>query len=751
MHHEVFLALVGITGDVIVEDPAGGYTIDVNYCPDLLSSADRVILLHVLSVGHAYAQLAAFASPITPAPTIPGAHSLYRHALQHAVGTFLRAYERRVAELEVRVLDKKSTATLPLALLQVELATELDVFPFLLSLVQRARDLRGKDVLELVKAHEAQGVPSLQACARTLLAALHRVLYRQMMSWMVSGTAVVDPYDEFFIVADAGGFSLALARAPLRYLPATICEDVLFVGRALRTIADAAPTAALQLQTQITALLQAPPLVWDAFAVAAGVAALRADVARVLYAHVMDAATFVPALHRLKALFLGGDGALFNAFLEGATPLMLHPPHLRSEADLNHGLWAPLLRSYADDATYPISVRVPVQSFDVRRFGTVAVLDDAVVATDADGLVCPGPAAGMAWWPHPQYVQGGSANATVAFSADAPMAHGLCVVFVDGDTLDACLPPTWTPTMGWTLSGPAPTLAVDVVLAADATAASLRLLQVRESETTVLFTAPVPVPLPPTGVWTLEVAFALAVPTLGGGPGVLVSIANAPPIAVLLPKRKDTTPLMLGLAMAPGTRIHRWAFATAPVADPWRYLGLELLEAPGQRYRQLLFPPALLRGYNDVFRVLFRLKRLLYALTRTPVPTHAASLARHEMTFVLHHLLQYLHVAVVEAAFEALLREVAATTDFDVVQRAHAAFVATIGRKCFVHATAVMAALDKVLESAWGFVREPTAMHTFPEHCRLLFTVLSQTHARELMAQLDFNGYVSSLIGDRRH
>ncbi|KDO18152.1 hypothetical protein SPRG_16438, partial [Saprolegnia parasitica CBS 223.65] len=119
MHHEVFLALLGVTGEVVVEDPSGdGFLIDANYCPSLLSVADRAILLHVLRVGHAYKHILAFAAPLAPVPAVAASHSLYRHALQHAIGTVLREYERHVTELEAVVLSKASTRTLPLAFLQ---------------------------------------------------------------------------------------------------------------------------------------------------------------------------------------------------------------------------------------------------------------------------------------------------------------------------------------------------------------------------------------------------------------------------------------------------------------------------------------------------------------------------------------------------------------------------------------------------------------------------------------------------------
>ncbi|EQC27097.1 hypothetical protein SDRG_15105 [Saprolegnia diclina VS20] len=769
MHHEVFLALIGVTGEVVVEEPSGeSFLIDANYCPSLLSVADRAILLQVLRVGHAYKHIAAFAAPLAPVPAVAASHSLYRHALQHAIGTVLREYERHIAELEAVVLSKASTRTLPLAYLQVELATELDTFPFLLRLIQQVRTLRGKDVLELIKAHETQGIPSLQQVARRLLTALHRVLFRQMLAWMVSGSNLVDPYEEFFIVADASSFALALARAPLRYWPATVCEDVLFVGNAMRTVRETSLVSALALQADIAHLLQTPPDVWDSFAFASSVSALRAKVASELYMHVLSSAKFVPALYRMKAFFLCGDGALFNALLEAMDPIMRTPPHARSETDLHHGLWAPLLRQYDtsmrtdddDDADkYFIALKVPVQNFDTRTFSGLV---SEGVTSDAGGLECSGPTYGIGYWPHAQYVQGSAASISVTFSIASPMTsvvQGLSVLIADTDAPSDVAPPSWTPTSGLAVSGAVPTLAVEVVLATTVTQASMATstatLRVLDSKvgSTPLFRSAESIELPMSGIWTLDVAFTLCLPTRGE-PGMLLCVRDVSPVfEIPLPRRKEASPVVLGLGLAPAVQVHHWSFATAPVADPWRYVTLMLTPSPSLRYRQLLFPSSLLKSYADVFRVFFRLKRLLYTLNHLNVAgVHRDCLTRHEMTFVLHHLLLYFHVSVVEASFETLLATISATTDFDVVQRAHATFVAGVGKKCFVHATAVMAALDRVLETVGRFVQAPSdLLPTFRDHCRLLFTVLNQTNARELMAQLDFNGYVSSLVStDRR-
>ncbi|OQS04239.1 hypothetical protein THRCLA_03518 [Thraustotheca clavata] len=750
MHHELFLALLGIPGDLIIEQNES-FTLDENYVPSLLSSADRTSLLSLVPLGYAYKHLLSFTS------SRPS--SLYACALGHAISCLLRAYERRIASLEASVLHQRC---IPIALLHVELSKELLMLPFVLTIVKQSVGLKGKDVLELVKGYENQGIPCLRETARSLLSALHRVLYRQMLAFMVAGNGVLDPNDEFFIAKSAGQWSVMLGRAPLKYLPATVCEDTLFIGSAMKTIRQANKNAALELQKAICALVQhdlAAQDVWDPFAVSSSIGKLRIAVAQVLYEQVIANANFVQALHRMKAFFLCGDGALLTAFIQATEKTMQRAPHFRSQADLKHTVWAPLLREYDDDDLgnqYAIDLMVPVQQFD---FGQFAHVDCIGMKGNETSCLEAIEEVAYARWLHPQFVQASKMSFGVAFSIvchDTFAVQSINLILEEALGLNEVVNPKWTPETGLaiTCQGIALECRMESTSYQDTIATTSLSFKLYHNGG-VIYKSPTSYDLPdqPNGQWILEMNFNLMLPT-AQVPGFMITMTSSTSSKGIisiemptssLPKIKDSMPFMPCLALSRGVLVHHWKFSTASINDPWRYLSLSLSST--SLYRHLLFPPSVLRGYTDVFRLLFRLKRALYALEHfDSLSEHSSYLLKGEMIFVLHNVLLYFHVSVVEAGFAKLLNEIATTKDFDRVQSCHVQFIATIGRKCFVHATAVMSALDKLIDSVWRFCNDPTQPTTFHEHARLLFTVLNQTNARELMAQLDFNGYVSSLI-----
>ncbi|KAG7401481.1 Gamma-tubulin complex component 4 [Phytophthora boehmeriae] len=392
MHHELFLALLGHTGDVI-ERRSDGFFVRAD--ADFLSQAQKSVLNRLLRLGFAFSYLDQF---VRQAATFP---SVYLHALAQAVERQLQRYSDAVVALEAKIL--RSRAMFPLSNLMFELEEFMEVLPELCALVsklqgptepQSASCIRGSKLLSVIHRSSSSGFPRVRTCMQELLYACHRALFKQILSWMIYGE-IVDPYGEFFIkkraavgsdgktVSSYGNnaallwhqqFSIDLESVPLDYFPTAVAESVFEIGKAVHILSKAnefTPREEQDIINAVSELAQRP--VFDVITVEHAVEKVRRHVASRLHEEVVVKSDFVGYLHVLKGFFLLSRGEVFQTFIERSFDMMLAKPTTKSEEDVNHGIWREILRELVSEDemwSRDFDMQLPLQTFRLKGFSS---------------------------------------------------------------------------------------------------------------------------------------------------------------------------------------------------------------------------------------------------------------------------------------------------------------------------------------------------------------------------------------------
>ncbi|KAL3648047.1 Gamma-tubulin complex component 4 [Castilleja foliolosa] len=257
MLHELLLALLGYTGDLIIDERELQDSLRVNLsrdaplsdeptfrlAPDLsfVQPSDRnatdmgnnislnlpiyastgcelsrrEVIERVITLGFYYRELERFAaksrnlswirssneSPLSRATEILKGkkvkHSVYRRALANGIVEVLSVYRSAVLQIEQILLSD----SLPiLATVTQGLNKFFVLLPPLYELIlEIERDnIYGGRLLNLLHKRCHCGVPELQTCIKRLLWHGHQVMYNQLTSWMVYGI-LHDQYGEFFV------------------------------------------------------------------------------------------------------------------------------------------------------------------------------------------------------------------------------------------------------------------------------------------------------------------------------------------------------------------------------------------------------------------------------------------------------------------------------------------------------------------------------------------------------------------------
>uniref|UniRef100_A0A803L9Y1 Gamma-tubulin complex component n=1 Tax=Chenopodium quinoa TaxID=63459 RepID=A0A803L9Y1_CHEQI len=237
MLHEILLALLGYTGDLIVDerecrDSLGILSPDspvadipsFKLAPDLsfIAPSDRDVIERIISLGFYYRELDRFAtksrnlswirsasanvSPLERSEEISKRksenQSVYRRAIANAIVEILSVYRSAVLQIEQKLL---ADALPILATVTQGLNKFFVLLPPLYELILEIErdDVRGGKLLNLLHKRCHCGVPELQTCLQRLLWHGHQVLFNQLASWMVYGI-LQDPYGEFFIKSEEG-------------------------------------------------------------------------------------------------------------------------------------------------------------------------------------------------------------------------------------------------------------------------------------------------------------------------------------------------------------------------------------------------------------------------------------------------------------------------------------------------------------------------------------------------------------------
>ena len=109
----------------------------------------------------------------------------------------------------------------------------------------------------------------------------------------------------------------------------------------------------------------------------------------------------------------------------------------------------------------------------------------------------------------------------------------------------------------------------------------------------------------------------------------------------------------------------------------------------------LVFTPDTMRIYNEIFRLLLKLRRVqldlneLWANQRKILLDPSVQELRWNLQHVLTHLSQYVHTDVVEVQTSIMDRQIDQCEDFDKFRAAHANFLAVTASQAFLQVPAV--------------------------------------------------------------
>lgn len=194
----------------------------------------------------------------------------------------------------------------------------------------------------------------------------------------------------------------------------------------------------------------------------------------------------------------------------------------------------------------------------------------------------------------------------------------------------------------------------------------------------------------------------------------------------------------------------------------------------------LLFDGESMGQYTRLFRFLFAVKRVQWALQQAWLPQMAAKgrsaaqsasasrvwRVRARMAFVIDNLQTYLQADVLESLHSQLLAAIYGSTDFAEVKQAHDRHVATLLSHCFLHVAPIARGLGQLFGTCLRFAMlvrgsaEGAAVseeldelaRVFERQSAFLFTVLSGVqlhqsapHLAQLLLRMDFNRHFSGL------
>ncbi|ANM63545.1 GAMMA-TUBULIN COMPLEX PROTEIN 4 [Arabidopsis thaliana] len=310
MLHELLLALLGFTGDLIVDEREQRKTLGLAFnsdsplsdectfklAPDIsfIEPSERDLIERLIKLGFYYRELDRFAKKsrnLSWIRSVTSVHpleradelskqsrekkpSVYRRAIANGIGEILSVYRSAVLHIEQKLLAETTPI---LATVTEGLNKFFVLFPPLYEVILEIErdDIRGGQLLNVLNKRCHCGVPELRTCLQRLLWNGHQVMYNQLAAWMVYGI-LQDPHGEFFIKRQDDGdldhrssqeeVSEKLARTSVHetsltdwhsgfhisldmlpdYIPMRLGESILFAGKAIRVLRN--PSPAFQFQ-----------------------------------------------------------------------------------------------------------------------------------------------------------------------------------------------------------------------------------------------------------------------------------------------------------------------------------------------------------------------------------------------------------------------------------------------------------------------------------------------------------------------
>ncbi|EEY58027.1 gamma-tubulin complex component 4, putative [Phytophthora infestans T30-4] len=778
MHHELFLALLGHTGDV-VERRADGFFVRKE--ASFLSQAQHSILNRLLSLGFAFSTLDQF---VRQAPKFP---SVYLQALAQAVERLLDRYADAIVELEAKTL--RASAVFPMSNLMFELEEFTEILPEVCGL--------GAKLLGVVYQSTSSGFPRVRKCMQELLYSCHRVLFKQMMAWMVHGE-IVDPHKEFF-------FTMDLEAVSLDYFPTSVAESVFVIGKAVHILTRANQFSPREVQDVVKTMSElARRPVFDAVAVEHEVEKVRRHVASRLHQEVVVKSDFVGYLHVLKGFFLLSRGEVFQTFIERSFDMMRLKPTIKSEEDVNYGLWREVVCDLIpEDEVWgrDFDMQLPLQTFALKVFSS----SDDLLLFNASRVE----KSGSVWWRHAQ-MDGYSFSSEFTLQWEQKAfwsgSHRASLLLRNEGTLG----PATLVNGSFELDDPH-TVYVSVDVAIEHLPGNMNgmrvMAQVKPScggENGIHSSPVVEVPMMDSNnpVLYVRIQYARQEVTVTASKQIMYKKMLAVVVndVLMVETQIDLQQVLslhaargeywMGLGFSSLVRLTDWSLDKYSAKTSWREgSGINLKEnntavTPRELWHalnlrcnvrwplQLLATSDLLRSYSHLFQFCFRLKRVAHALelawksntlrskhTTGKGATSAAGALRIRMSFVVRTLELHFQVFVIENKFKKCVEQIESAGDFDRAKRVHETFVAGVVKSCYVHTKTVASALEELLGCCWQFaeyvlqLKDGAELSTdrvalldqeFHRRFEFLYSVLQISEARDLLFLLDSNGFFAA-------
>jgi len=243
MLHDVLLALLGFTGDIIETDVDTGSLGIVPAVSKKLERFDTEIINDLLKVGSLYVFLRTWSDRQISDPN----SNLYDLVLAHTLAdTILANYEKTVSDIEERVLDMSGsgpTGGMNLSAIRLEIFDKWNenFASIKVDVIERGNK-EEVSIIDHVISHNAQRKSEvLQQLQNRLL----QSFVRELVSWCKYGVVAGGPCSEFFVrrivvenqlvkaVDEIAQFQIDRSRLPSRLVSSDVANKILFCGRAV--------------------------------------------------------------------------------------------------------------------------------------------------------------------------------------------------------------------------------------------------------------------------------------------------------------------------------------------------------------------------------------------------------------------------------------------------------------------------------------------------------------------------------------
>jgi len=193
MLHELLVALRGHPGLIFTEKNG---LLHVNRNISALHPCEVVIINQLLEIASDYRQICSYIS----SNRYSFDTAMYTSAFYEGLDIALEPYRQTLVSLEYDILKYNGTQ---LSLLQHKLVPHRPIIRALLALVREVEEEKpvGCTILDKVYKASASGVEGVGVALKQVLSELHKVLYKQLLAWLLQGN-LYDPFNEFFIVKD---------------------------------------------------------------------------------------------------------------------------------------------------------------------------------------------------------------------------------------------------------------------------------------------------------------------------------------------------------------------------------------------------------------------------------------------------------------------------------------------------------------------------------------------------------------------